>query len=107
MSSTDNPMNRLIGLTVTEANKVHDYLQLRFGDSATLNINNKYKLSSGAEDIECVTGHAVLDVKANALFIEIVFIDSCSLIIGLGEDDYNGPEAVEMYVSGCSPIIWN
>ncbi len=107
MSSANNPLERLIGLTAVQATKLHDYLQLKFSDGTILNINNRYKLVGTSDGIECVIGKLVSGVKADERSIRIVFFGGMSLLVGLNEEDFNSPEAMEMYAAGSPPIIWN
>lgn len=95
----------LVGLILSKVEEIHDYIQLVFNDGTTLNIFNKYAYSSGS--ILGVEGKKIKYVKNSGNDILIVFEDSSSISIGLRDDDYNGPEVMELMQKGKPSVVWS
>ncbi len=95
----------LVGLILSKVEEIHDYVQLVFNDGTTLNIFNKYDYNNGC--ILDIEGKKIKYVKNSGNDILIVFEDSSSISIGLRDDDYNGPEAMELMQKGRPSVIWS
>lgn len=95
----------LIGLIISNIEEVHDYIQIVFSDGTTLNIFNNHVVDGGS--VLSIKGKKVESVEESGSSVVIVFEGGESLSISLNDDDYNGPEAMELWQEGKSPIVWN
>lgn len=98
-----NVLSELIGCTVSKVELVHDYLQMIFSDSSTLNVYNKYSYDG---DVSALEGKTLLSVAEQQDELSLRFVGS-ELRIGLADDDYSGPEAIEFKRPGKEPVVWN
>lgn len=95
----------LIGLLISNIEEMHDYIQVVFSDGTTLSIFNNHSYEGGS--IHAVEGKKVKSVEEVDNMVIITFEDDDYLSIGMGDDDYNGPEAMVLRREGESPVVWN
>ena len=96
----------LVGMVVTDALKVHDYVQLLFDQDISLNIYNALRLSHG-DDLMMLNGATLLKVEEKPDKLIFYFSNGKHLDIDLGDDAYNGPEALELNIPGQPTVVWN
>jgi len=96
----------LVGMVVTEALRVHDYVQLLFEKDISLNIYNALRLCNG-DDLRALNGATLLKVEEKPETLIFSFSNGQRLDIDLGDDAYNGPEALELNVPGQPTVVWN
>ncbi len=101
------PLHIIEGLTVTEAEAVHDYVQLAFGREIGISIYNEMDISPKSVGVGALIGKLVLAVTERADAIEIKFADGTLLKIDLHPQAYRGPEALQLNRAGYPPVIWN
>ena len=95
----------LVGLIINKIEEVYDYVQITFSDGSILSIFNNYYYD----------GNTVFDLKGKEIKsienldngINIIFENNESFMIGISDDDYNGPEAMTLKKEGQTPIVWN
>lgn len=102
--STD-ALKQLIGLSVIRVEKVHDYLQLEFSSGAILSIFNNYQYGVGS--LSSIQGEQLLAVDELGDMISFKFQKGGILSVGMGDADYNGPEAMVLKRKDEPSIIWN
>ena len=91
---------------MTEALKVHDYVQLLFEKDLSLNIYNVLRLCND-DDLRALNGATLLKVEEKPETLIFSFSNGQRLAIDLGDDAYNGPEALELNVPGQPTVVWN
>ena len=96
----------LVGTVVTEALRVHDYVQLLFEKDISLNIYNAWRLFND-DDLRTLNGATLLKVEEKPETLIFFFSHGQRLDIDLGDDAYNGPEALELNVPGQPTMVWN
>jgi hypothetical protein len=96
----------LVGMVVTDALKVHDYVQLLFAKDISLNIYNELRLFNG-DDLKVLNGATLLKVEEKQDKLIFYFSNGKRLDIDLGDDAYNGPEALELNIPGQPTVVWN
>ena len=101
--STD-ALQQLIGLSVIRAEKVHDYLQLEFSNGTILSIFNNHQYGMGS--LSSIQGKQLLTVDELEDRISFKF-QKGDLSVGMGDADYNGPEAMVLKREGEPFVIWN
>lgn len=95
----------LTGLSISKIKKVHDYIQVIFYGGTTLNIFNNHDYDRGSA--LAVRDKKVKSVERTGSTIVITLDDGSCLSIGMDNDDYNGPEAIELSREGKPPVVWN
>jgi len=85
--------------------EVNDYIQVVFSDGTTLSIFNNYSYESGS--VRAVEGKKVKSVEEVNNKVIITFEDDDCLSIGMGDDDYNGPEAMVLRQKSEPLVVWN
>ena len=95
----------LTGLMIQKVEEVHDYLQLVFSDGTILNVFNKYQYEG--ENILSIKGKKMNSIKETDQSVLFSFSDGSHLIVGLRDEDYSGPEAMELIRHNEPPIVWN
>lgn len=98
-------LNALLSLPIVSVIEIHDYLQIFFSNGAILNIFNKYSYKANDSRICSLVGTFATQLTQNQQNICIFFSNGSELIIGLSNDDYNGPEALELIRKGENPIV--
>ena len=99
---------KIIGKKVIRARQVHDYYQLLFDDGSVLNILNNFIVSGNMEyNITQFIGSVVTSINNTGCpAIEIRFSDGKWIRIGISENDYNGPEAMEYIDNNGIFTVW-
>lgn len=105
--ATTSPLTCIEGLIVTEAEEVHDYLQLAFGDQIGLSIYNEVSLTPESMRWEQLVGNTVLSVAEEDSFIELTFLDGVRICIDMRPQAWHGPEALQLNRQGQPTVIWN
>ena len=96
----------LVGMVVTDVLKVHDYVQLLFEKDISLNIYNVLRLYND-DDLRALNGATLLTVEEKPDTLIFSFSNGKHLDIDLGDDAYNGPEALELNIPGQPTVVWN
>ena len=96
----------LVGMVVTDALKVYDYVQLLFEKDISLNIYNTLLLCNG-DDLRVLKGATLLKVEEKLEKLIFSFSNGTRLDIALCDDAYNGPEALELNIPGQPTVVWN
>ena len=96
----------LVGMVVTEALQVYDYVQLLFEKDISLNIYNAWRLGNG-DDLRVLNGATLLTVEETPEQLPLSFSNGTRLAIDLGDNAYNGPEALELHIPGQPTVVWN
>jgi hypothetical protein len=99
-------LDALVGMVVTDALKVHDYVQLLFEKDISLNIYNTLLLCHG-DDLRVLKGATLLKVEEKLEKLIFSFSNGTRLDIALCDDAYNGPEALELNIPGQPTVVWN
>jgi hypothetical protein len=102
MRASDGLME-LRGRRLASVQNEHDYLQVRFGADALLNIFNRVLLD-GESGLQNLVGSVVTGVDCTQEQIRIHFGSAC-LSISLEEASWTGPEALALYLGDQPPII--
>ncbi|WP_078124789.1 hypothetical protein [Leptospira alexanderi] len=100
-----NPLQLLIGSIVKEVIFIEDYLQIKFTDNTIININNNFKFNG--ENLKSIEEKELTLVIENNSGIDLNFKGNLIVSISLLDEDYNCPEAIELYRKGKPPIIWD
>ena len=100
-----HPIQILKGLKVTEAEIVHDYVQLAFGDEIGISIYNEIKISPKMP-FEGLVSKTVESVEESDNAIDMNFLDGTKLTIDMRPPAYRGPEAMELNRVGFPTVIW-
>jgi hypothetical protein len=96
----------LVGIAVTNALRVHDYVQVLFEQDIALNIYNEFKLFNG-HDLSSLNGTKLLRAEEKQDELILYFSNGKRLDIDLRDEAYNGPEALELHIPGQPPVVWN
>ena len=96
----------LVGMVVTDALQVYDYVQLLFEQDISLNIYNALRLCHG-DDLRVLNGATLLTVEETPEKLIFSFSNGTRLAIDLCDDAYNGPEALELHIPGQPTVVWN
>ena len=99
-------LDALVGMLVTDALKVYDYVQLFFEKDISLNIYNALRLFNG-EDLRALNGATLLTVEEKPDTLIFSFSNGKRLDVNLCDAAYSGPEALEMNVPGQPTVVWN
>lgn len=95
----------LIGLIVGKIEEIHDYIQIVFSDGTTLSVFNNYYYDG--DSVHTIEGKKVRSIEESGEKIILLFEDDGCVSIGMGDEDYNGPEAMVLRREGESPVVWN
>ena len=85
--------SRLSGRKVVRRQRVHDYEQLFLDDGAIINLFNRHKWFGPEWRSEATP--TITAVEQHDQWFEIKFADASRVRIGLADDDFIGPEAVQ------------
>jgi hypothetical protein len=102
----NNLLDEIVGQIVTDAKRVHDYIQLSFGEKIGLSVYNDIHLLPASASIDDLTEKMVTSVEVKQDSVEIRFLDKTILIIDMRDEAFNGPEALQLERVGQSPVIW-
>ena len=99
-----NVLQKLVGLTLQKTEQVIDYAQLYFSDGSILNIYNRHDL------VNCTLSSIQEDQLIYAVEsddkIELKFDGGGLLSVGMTDDDYNGPEAMDLNLADGNIVVW-
>ena len=99
----------LVGLKVSRASLIHDYLQVFFEGGAILNVYNVFHVSGGpAVDggAPHVDASTLATVKEEGQKIELAFSNGVVISIDMRDEAYQGPEALELIRAGSPTVVW-
>lgn len=99
-------LDHLVGSTVKNAIRVHDYHQLFFEEGAILNVYNDFEVSGG-EGVGSLEGAKVEGVEDTEDAAALRFSGEKSLRIDLRDAAYSGPEALALRMPGKPVVVWN
>ena len=94
----------LVGLIIKKVQVVQDYCQLIFDDNTILNIYNKYQYDGSS--VLALEGKKLVSVIETNNNVVLDFDDNGNLTVSLLDEDYNGPEAIELIRKGEPPVVW-
>ena len=103
----ENPLRIIEGMIVTEADTVHDYVQLAFGREIGISIYNNMEILPGSISLGTLVGKSVSRTDVRDDLIEIEFAYRTILKVDMRPDAYRGPEALQLNRVGHLPVIWN
>ena len=98
-------LKRLVGLTIKDIVKLHDYLQLYLSDGTIVTIYNNYsfKKKSG----ELFEKKKIVSVSETKDSIDFTIENVGNIIVSLNDEAFNGPEALELSKKNQPTIIWS
>jgi hypothetical protein len=103
-----NAFKSVFSVPITACDKVEDYWQIKFADGACLNIYNALEIvPPEREPSVSHIGSSVVCVDENVDSISINLSDGAKLVVGMRDDDFNGPEAITLYLSSGQIIAWS
>jgi hypothetical protein len=103
----DRVLDGLLGQSVSWADSVHDYVQLRFGNGDLLNVYNKFLVDGlGNPGLADLVGCVVEGVLADEGQVVLAF-GAVSLRVSLLEASYQGPEAIEYIPLTGDRVVWS
>ncbi len=98
-------LTEAVGLKVSKFVRVHDYVQLLFGENISITIFNDFMTNVG--DMSLLEGRCLLEVEESAEQLVFYFSEAARLTVDLSDQAYHGPEAVAMHRKGKPTIVWN
>ena len=101
----ESKLTCLISLVLQEVRLIEDYLQLFFTDGTILNVYNVYEYDG--QSVTSLEAQEVITASENDQEAVLSFSNGSRLVIGLKDDDYIGPEAMELIRKGEDPVVWN
>jgi len=99
-------LQSLEGQEVTKAIKIHDYVQIAFGDDVGLSIYNDVTLEPDM-DISRLLGRRFESACQTGRNIDLLFSGGVILHIDLHPQASYGPEALELNRKGFPPVVWS
>jgi len=97
----------LVGHKIQRVEKLYDYLQLWFDNGIMLNIFNIFTMIGFESDaVSLLAGCEVCAINESDEGVEFVFLGGMLLRVGLQNNDYQGPEAIEFIGKGGERVIW-
>ncbi|HKG15075.1 MAG TPA: hypothetical protein VKB12_17255 [Pyrinomonadaceae bacterium] len=102
-------LQELVGLEVSKASLVHDYLQVFFEGGAILNVYNVFHLSGGAAGdggAPPLDASTLAAVKEEVQEVELTFSNGVVISIDMRDEAYQGPEALELIRAGSPTVVW-
>ena len=103
-----NALMSLIGQKVILAETIHDYVQLRFELTSVLSIFNRCRfitVSDTNPGISVLAGASLQNIDFADKFMTLRF-DRCDVEIGIGDNDFVGPEAMTLALPDGSIFAW-
>ena len=101
-----NPLKELVGLRVTQARIIHDYIQIIFGEIAGLRVFNDYTIS-GEKAIAELCNLVLLDASQSESQVAMTFEHGITVNVSLLPEAYHGPEAMVLNRTGQPIVVWN
>jgi hypothetical protein len=99
-------LQTLEGQNVTQATKIHDYVQIAFGDDVGLSIYNDITLQPDL-DILSLVGRRLEFAAQTDRYIDLLFSDGVIVRIDLHPQTSHGPEVFELNRKGFPTVVWN
>lgn len=99
-------LQNLEGQKVTQAARIHDYVQLAFGSDVGVSIYNDVTLTPDM-DLSLLLGHRLELVSQSDMNIELAFSNGLILKIDLHPQAAHGPEVLELNRKGFPSVVWN
>jgi len=96
-----------VGLTVTQAELVHDYVQIAFGELAALSVYNSFSLTPEEMYFDDLLGASTTSIIETESSITLSFSNHQRLVVDLSPQAYYGPESMLLNYKGFPTIIWN
>lgn len=96
----------LLNQTIQKAEKMHDYVQLFFDNSAILNIYCRLSINGVDENIANIAGLKVIETLEKPNEVSLMLTDKQQIDIRYNDDDYSGPEALELINPSGNIVIW-
>lgn len=93
----------IIGNNITNLFRIHDYVQILFSNGGIMNIYNK---SNIYEFDSKIVGESIENFVENGYSVEIHLSGGKIIRVGLSDDDYVGPEAIEYISPEGKRTIW-
>ena len=98
-------LDHLVGKKIVDINICHDYLQMNIENLYGINIYNNYNLNGKkASDFK---GKIIVGIRRTQDSLIFSFSDSLKITMGLSDEDFNGPEAMENRGPSGAIIVWN
>lgn len=97
----------LVGQRVDAANRIHDYIQIRFETGGVLNIYNLFELAAptrGVARLEDLIGCSVSAALEHRNGIRLT-IGETTVFIDLTDTAFSGPEALEYVPASGSSVV--
>jgi hypothetical protein len=98
-------LKHLVGLIVEGISKSHDYLQLFLDDGTVITIYNNYTFNKTSKEI--FEKNKIISINETKDKIEFTIENTGDIIVSLKDDDYNGPEAIELSKKNQPTIVWS
>jgi len=99
-----NVLQKIVGLTIQKTEQIIDYAQLHFSDGSILNIYNRYDLENCT--LSSIQGDRLIYAVESDGKIELKFDGGGLLSVGMTDDDYNGPEAMDLNLADGNIVVW-
>jgi len=97
----------LIGAKVKKTEEVYDYVQLYFDDESILNIYNRFTINDKKnQKISTVLDLIVIQIIETEDIVTLNFSSNRKIAISLKDEDYSGPEALELIDPNGQIAIW-
>lgn len=104
----ENLLDLLLGVKLSKAEVVHDYLQLRFENGVILNVFNAFRMREfSIDDLSKISGCEICAVRIDETSVEFEFLGGGSIWVGMSDDDYQGPEAMEYIGAAGDRVVWS
>ena len=97
----------IAGLTITQAQRIHDYVQLGFDNGWGLNIYNRIVSPEISESFLRRLADCIVEAEDVRDGRYVLRLDGgMSIAVGIEDDDYNGPEAMELIKPSGVRVVW-
>lgn len=97
----------LCGRKIQKIEYIHDYVQLIFDGGEILNIFNALTVQGcPPEDLSQFLGSELCFVSVSKNSVSFVFNGGKSVCVGMSDEDYRGPEAIEYLGANGERIVW-
>lgn len=101
-------LDQLLGVKLSKAEVVHDYLQLRFENGVILNVFNAYSTREfSIDDLSNIFGCDVCAIRIDETAVEFEFSGGGAIRVGMSDNDYEGPEAMEYIGATGDRVVWS